>query len=480
MRKLEAALPVATGAVAYIAADNLGSLSFLVFVCLVPLLLSLKYEDGRGAWKRGYLFGFVFGLGELFWLGQITEKWVHSWGLGMVPWLVATVLMALYFGLFAILAQRAIIAGRGWAVPIIWSGMEVFRSYIPVLAFPWALLSEPLWRSPWLIQTAHVGTIYLVSAWVAAINWLVARTIEDRKNWKPLAVVAAGGCAISLALYAINPPTRPLRVAIGQTGVDMAFNDRETAQALTDRAVASIVGYARRSRAGLLVLPEDSTQELVEGGPVQGFRLDSKIPTVVGAQRGTGPFYQSAVGYDGKWQSTDKTRLVIFGEFVPGRDVLPFLKVFNLPSGDLSAGTNGVRAIRFHSLTVGPIVCFEELFPDITYKQSMNGSNLLAVLSIDDWFVGTSAPQQLMCSSVWRAIETGLPLVRATPLGDSLAVDLHGRFIRSLPQGNYDPETVTVPIPQAPFAPFWLPVYPVLALLASVVLPFLKPKDARR
>ena len=58
--------------------------------------------------------------------------------------------------------------------------MEVFRSYIPGLAFPYGLIANPLWAFPQMIQTAYYGSIFLVGAWVVLINLLLAKFIGSR------------------------------------------------------------------------------------------------------------------------------------------------------------------------------------------------------------------------------------------------------------------------------------------------------------
>ena len=469
MRRVLIALPIAVGAVAYVAADNVEFLAPLVFLSLAPLFASLTGTSVRGAWRRGYLFGLVFGLGELFWIAQLAQKWVHSLVLGIIPWLIASVLMAIYFGVFALMTRAAVLRGRWWAIPLIWSGIEILRSYIPLLAFPWGLLASPLWHFPWLIQGARLGTIYLVSAWICAVNWSLGSPAATGRRLGLAGSVLAAGVCVSLVLYSVNPVTKPLRVTIGQTGVDMAFSNQATAQSRTNAAVQSIVKSAERDRSELLVLPEGTSSEKLPGAPVVGFTLDPDIPTVLGAQRGRSPAYQSAVGYDGRrWQSVDKTRLVIFGEFVPGRDFLPFLSAFNLPSGDLTAGEHGTQALHLRNLTVGPVICFEEVFPDIAFRQAANGSRILTILSIDDWFLGTSAPIQFTSAAVWRAVETGLPVARAASLGESIAVNAHGQIIAQAPLRCLDAMTVELPVPVAPTFPFWLPAFPVAALIISV------------
>lgn len=164
---------------------------------------------------------------------------------------------------------------------------------------------------------------------------------------------------------------------------------------------------------------------------------------------------------------------MIFGEFVPGRDVLPFLAAFKLPTGDLSPGSK-VTSLKIGKLNVGPLICFEGLFPDLAYRQALNGAQLLAVMSMDDWFVGTQALDQLRDQTIWRAVETGLPVARAAETGYSLVVDGHGAVLAQAPVGGRQALNVKVPVSKNPTIPWWLPIFPGACLVITfrVVLPF--------
>jgi apolipoprotein N-acyltransferase len=321
-----------------------------------------------------------------------------------------------------------------------------------------------LWRYPALIQDARLGTIYLCGGWVVLVNvalflWLgkPARTAV----W--YGAVAAVLLVTSLILYEVGPETSSVPVLVGQTGADMAFGDPLVTEAKTTAAMDRMVHQAVASGSRLTVFPE-GVARMGDDFSSPPFHLDRRAPTLFGAQRGTGPVYQSAVGYDGTFKIADKTRLVIFGEFVPGRGVLPFLSAFHLPSGDLSSGEHGTQAVRLGSLVVGPLICFEGLFPDLAFRQSVNGAQILAVMSDDDWFMGSSAPDELKAGSIWRAVESGLPLVRSASLGYSLAVDGHGRILAEAPLGQEDALQVSVPVPDRPIVLWFQPAFPLIFL----------------
>jgi apolipoprotein N-acyltransferase len=476
MRKLVSLWPALLSAVLYHLAFEPFNVTLMVFVALVPLLARLQKTTPKESLWLGYAFGFFFWLGQMDWLRGFVWNWTDSLGLALVPYVAACLLGAWYFALFGWLANRCWKADKAWLIPLLWVGIEVFRSYIPGLAFPWGLMALPLWRYPALIQSAYFGMIFLVSFWLMLPNVLLANWMAGEKlgRLRPLILVFAFVFGLSFIRYFNEENTVTKVVTVGQLGVDLAYGDRSVEDEKIKAAVEQLYLTSLMGGSDLLVLPEG----IASGGdsfpPETPFIVEPNVPVLFGGQRGQGPVYQSAYAYDGQWSVADKTRLVIFGEYVPFRSSLPFLDNFSLPQGDLSQGDK-VTPLTVGGLKVGPLLCFEALFPDIAYRQANQDVEVLAVLSIDDWYMGTNAPEQLMAGSVWRSVETGLPLVRAASMGYSLATDGKGRILAQAPLKETLGMRVELPVgkPQ-PFAP--QPFFPLLcvgSLLYLLVLPWL-------
>ncbi|HEY0867595.1 MAG TPA: hypothetical protein VGE01_09455, partial [Fimbriimonas sp.] len=201
------------------------NLGLIAIVALTPWLIQLRTASGKEGWKSGYLFGLLYGLGQLWWLDLFVARWTRSVLLGLVPYVAASAAYAVYFGLAGWLIASCWRRKQAWMIPLVWVGIEVFRSYLPVLAFPWGILATPLWLYPIVNQSAYFGSIYLVSAWCVLASTALAMLMEGEgfPKTRPLLNGLLVGLALSLLRLAMEPETKPFVATVGQPGVDMAF-----------------------------------------------------------------------------------------------------------------------------------------------------------------------------------------------------------------------------------------------------------------
>jgi len=134
----------------------------------------------------------------------------------------------------------------------------------------------------------------------------------------------------------------------------------------------------------------------------------------------------------------DKTRLVPFGEFIPFADGLEKIGLGTL-SATIGSMTPGAEKTSF-SLSglpeVNSLICYEGIFPDVS-RRIKGAPRWILNLSNDGWYGRGTGPHQHANQTRYRAIETGLPLVRASAGGESGVYDAYGRVI------NYSPSHAT-------------------------------------
>jgi apolipoprotein N-acyltransferase len=158
-------------------------------------------------------------------------------------------------------------------------------------------------------------------------------------------------------------------------------------------------------------------------------------------------FYNSAVmlSHEGRLSGYyDKEHLVPFGEYVPFRGI-PFIDAIAGPS-DFSSGQPqpALRISPFGSIAI--LICYEVVFPDFLARQKREERpDLMVNLTNDGWFGLTAGPWQHLAQARMRAIEEGIPVMRAANTGISAGIDGYGRLLGLLPLGKSGSIDISVP-----------------------------------
>jgi apolipoprotein N-acyltransferase len=181
------------------------------------------------------------------------------------------------------------------------------------------------------------------------------------------------------------------------------------------------------------------------------------------------------IGHDGSILSVyDKVHLVPFGEYLPFQRLLESLGLMQLTKrrGGFTSGEQRSNQHAPGAPSFLPLVCYEIIFPGDAVPRgehlgwldrqlsrylgwpSVAGSaerpGWLLNLTNDAWFGASAGPYQHFRQAQVRAIEVGLPLVRAANTGISAVVDPLGRIINSLPLGAEAVLDAPLPRPIAP------------------------------
>jgi apolipoprotein N-acyltransferase len=131
-----------------------------------------------------------------------------------------------------------------------------------------------------------------------------------------------------------------------------------------------------------------------------------------------------------------KRRLMPFGEYTPlqGSVAWPSWLVPAIAQGRPGHSDAGFDVPRSSpstpALRIGVVICWENLFADLSRRAVVGGSAMLVQLTNDAWFGPGRAALQHNAASVLRAVENGVPLVLASNAGPSLVIDRHGRVVK--------------------------------------------------
>jgi len=178
-----------------------------------------------------------------------------------------------------------------------------------------------------------------------------------------------------------------------------------------------------------------------------------------------------------------KVHLVPFGEFVPLAWKFPVLdKVLGL-GRSLTPGP-AFRPIELApGIRAGMLICYEDVFAYTAREHARNGANLLTVITNDAWYPVSSEPEQHYINSIFRTIETRLPMVRAGNSNYSVLIDPYGRLIDSVfktfdsnGDATYYPERqksgnakFIVPVPRGPELTFYTRFGNIFVLLCAII-----------
>ncbi|HET6450969.1 MAG TPA: apolipoprotein N-acyltransferase, partial [Spirochaetia bacterium] len=170
-------------------------------------------------------------------------------------------------------------------------------------------------------------------------------------------------------------------------------------------------------------------------------------------------------------QTYHKIHLVPFTEYFPYRRQLPGIYAL-LQSFDAYLWEPGDRRVIFRNgkAAWATPICFEDVFPDDVRRFVAEGAELILNLSNDYWSLTQAEAMQHASNAVFRAVENGVPLARASASGLTCLVDTRGRIVARTPM--YRENSLTVDVPLGPPARTlytrwgdWFPVAMIVVLL---------------
>lgn len=414
----------------------------LAWLALAPLLVFLPASGARRALLLGAVFGFVFFGTLLIWVSIV----------GWAAWFLLVSFQALFVALFATvvaaLSRRAGIRVALVGVPFIWVAVDYLRSVFPVFSFTWGQLAQSQHELLWFIRPAALGGAWLVTFIVVAINACVAYAALERMGRGlragavPLAVAVVLGAAP--ALLPANSATGPaLTVAIVQGNVP-----RNWTGTAFEKRLAILDGHVTETRAlagrdiDLVVWPESAVGIDLENDPfvadqIAGAAQAVNAPMIVGGDLDAGPenyrvmaFLVSAEG--DVIDQYQKTHLVPFGEYVPGRSLLDWIPMLDqVPRDAIPAREPAVFEVA--GGPIAPVISFEGDFGSLVRGRIAHGGRLLVVATNTSTWEESWASAQHVAFSRLRAVENGVGVLHAAVSGISAFIAADGRVLESTP-----------------------------------------------
>jgi apolipoprotein N-acyltransferase len=418
--------------------------------------------------EAGWWWGFGYFLAGLYWIGEAFLVEAEIFAVFMP---LAVILMPAGLALFH--AAAAGIAAWFWnrglwrvlALALALSAAEWLRGHV-LSGFPWNVLGYALTYPLELMQSAAVLGIYGLTLAAALVFGLPAILCSEavapkRGRWMALAValvplLAAGALGRVRLAGAVSDTVPGVKIRVVQPSVPQREKWRRENQARffqdhLDLSIRDAAGTVD-NLAGIthVVWPEAAMPFPTLDSPAALSAIGDLLPEgtvlIAGAiriERALGNpglprrFFNSLLvfGKGGFLLALyDKIHLVPFGEFVPLRPLLAAIG-FQQLGGRLGYDSGAVPRPLLTTVpglpAAVPLICYEAIFPG-GIVPGTERPGLIVNLTNDGWFGNTTGPRQHLHQARVRAVEEGLPLIRAANNGVSAAFDGYGRVLGQL------------------------------------------------
>jgi len=424
---------------------------WLAWIALVPLLLACHGHGPAAVFPVGLLSGIAASLGIFSWMFAVPGfRWFHA------------ALAALYLGSYCAVWCSGVSLGTraglplALIAPVLWVALDFLRAHAGFLALPWASLAHSQHGNLAVLQissmTGEAGVTFLL----VLVNAAIAAFILKPGHIQPVAVGAVLASVVACGAWRLSADDKspPFRVAVIQPCIWPGEQEKDPGQSNTLKKLDTLTAAAAASSPSLVAWPETAVLNLQSSPPIrqrlENLSRKSGAALMVGASERV-KFTDHALNessgkgirsYNAAYlirsgvadvEPYRKNRLVPFGEY------LPLEGVFRWPSWFVGQGFNtvpGKERTLFRlsgPVTLGVLICWENLFPGIAREDVRLGARMLVNMVNDGWFGMTGASRQHNCASVLRAVENGVPVLVASNCGPSQVIDARGRVIASLP-----------------------------------------------
>ena len=441
-----------------------------VFLLVPALSILIWLAEAAETKRQAFGVGWWFGLGHfaagLYWvsLSFLVDIAAHGW---MAPFAITGLAggMAFFLGLPTLALFIFKFRGTGAVLGLasLWVLTEWLRSWV-FTGFPWNLMgsvwtfSDPMIQSASLFGTYGLGLITIATA-------AAPSTLTNSGKWATAPLVVSSIVLVSFwgwgnwRLSSAEPQDHPsILIRVVQPNIAQAEKWKAVLRPRHVRTLLDLSTQNGEQRPTHIIWPETAVPYFVNretrirgamaAALPQGGALITGAPSALSRENEPFKVSNSILAIDDQGTVVgryDKTHLVPFGEYVPFRSILPLEKL-TAGRADFTPG-DGLATLSVPGLPAfSPLICYEAIFPSQVIAAGERPAWLLN-LTNDAWFGVSSGPYQHFAATRLRAVEEGLPLVRAANTGISALVDGYGRVRGQIELGQRG--ILDVPLPKA-------------------------------
>ena len=428
-------------------------LSFAPFFFLPGILLisTLSFnvynaKSLKSTFIRSLIWGYGYYSATLYWIASALSK---SPGQDL-SWLIPIVFILIPLALSLTIVLQSIVtkiihqklnSNFTLIFSCVWLIKELLISFV-LTGFPWALIGYSVSFSDVLSQIANIVGVYGISfllVYIASGFYLL--WIKDFKSLKThiyisimliLCVVVYGKISLS------NNPTELTNLKVRIIQPSIAITQKFTKEAFRPNLDIHInlSNQDLDFKPDIIIWPEDAVITSYKHQNVLTYITDSLksfdgLLMTGGLDQVDGRYYNAFYAIDNNAKLEfmyHKQHLVPFGEYMPFKKILAITKITE-GIEDFAVGTT---VTSFHlnkiNLHVIPLICYESVFPSEVSKKA-SGGDVIIISTFDTWFGDSSGPYQHFYMAKIRAIENGVPVLRAANNGISAIIDSGGRIL---------------------------------------------------
>lgn len=419
---------------------------YLAYVAFVPFLIAIDDLTAKQSFVLGFLFAFIFGLGKIFWISRF-----HFLALPAIL-LAWSIMFAVKVFIYKFISDRLFFISI-FLFPFVFTAGEYMRAS-GYWAFPWGILGYSQYNFNILIQMAEITGVFGVSFLVYLSNTALAFLIISRFTFNKIfiEVFVAIILFFVIFLYGYDAQNKldfedgSISVGLVQPNFDSWANWWDTKE-MRKEVIYNLTLQLAYENPEIIVWPESALLEpfikydnIEEKYYLYGNEWIDFFQKIFARYSGHiifgtnyfdgNNFYNSAFIINNNLQILgryDKIHLVPFGETLPFINKSRFVQWLAglVGTSHFNPGRN-YKIFRVNDNRIAIIICYEDVFGNLTRKFVKSGADVLINLTNIGWAESPTPPLQQNAKAIFRAVENRVPIFRSTNTGYTTVINYQG------------------------------------------------------
>ncbi len=443
---LSLALSFAAGSFSSLAMAPLNAWPVL-FISIPVLYLTITHTGSRkGAFFLGWLFGFGYFLFSLSWIGNalLVEgnpyKWAWILAVSGLPALLA------FFPAFAALCSKKLLNLRslwGWLGFVsFYCGFEWLRGHI-FTGFPWNLFGYTWVDHLAVLQVLWLSDVYMLTWLTLLWTSIPACIILFKKQQKIICATIAGASFALCFVFGLwqlqgeQTYYKDINIRLVQPNIEQAEKWQADKMAGHFRKHLELSQNTEETdKPTIVVWPETALSYRIFNSP----KAVGEIQTMLRSYNKSSDLLTGMLRFDESDKSYanslvmiegngalgnvyNKHHLVPFGEYIPFQKWIPLAPIVQFKGFERGDGLQTLETVS--GLKYSPLICYEIIFPGRSI-QAGSSPDFIVNVTNDGWYGESAGPHQHLTQAIFRAVETGIPVIRSANTGFSGIVSPHG------------------------------------------------------